>query len=344
MATLKIKLKGHDHSSFHTADDSGFDLYQFDQAYTVESPTRGDVPEQVLEIDDSKIVEFQFEDETVWMGDNESISTLFPKEVKRSADGDELFLPDELESDELERGVFSKVAIKLVKIFVKKAIIKPKMIVLAHNLENKQLAFSGEDFKKIEYGLLTACSPELELSKLTFNDAGEAQLDVSNRYLLFLHGTGSSSLGSFGELKESEEWRKFVDEYGAYNLIAFQHRTLTTSPLQNILHLVRQLPSGIKLDLLSHSRGGLLADLLARFSTDAKGFDSVEKSLLDRNSRDTDLSVINEIESALEAKNITIRSMVRVACPANGTTLASNRLNIFLNVTFNLAGLAVGQI
>jgi CHAT domain-containing protein len=344
MAILKIKLKGHDHSSFHRADDSGFDLYQFDQAYTVESPTRGDVPEQLLEIDDSKIVEFQFEDETVWLGDNESITTLFPKEVKRSADGDELYLPEELESDELDRGVFSKIAIKLVKVFVKKAIIKPKMIVLAHNLENKQLAFSGEDFKQVGYGLLAACSPEIELSKLKFNASGEADLDVANRYLLFLHGTASSSLGSFGELKDSEEWKSFIKAYGEGQLLSFQHRTLTTSPLQNILHLVKQLPTGIKLDLLSHSRGGLLADLLARFSTDTKGFDGVEKSLLDKNDRETDLRVIKEIEEILTAKKITIRSMVRVACPANGTTLASNRLNIFLNVTFNIAGLVVGQI
>ncbi|PZX52093.1 lecithin:cholesterol acyltransferase [Algoriphagus ratkowskyi] len=344
MAILKIKLKGFDHSLFHTGDDSGFDLYQFDQAYTVESPTRGDVPEQLLELGDDKIVEFQFEDETVWLGDNESITMLFPKEVKRSADGDELFLPDELESEEQDRGVFSKVAIKLIKIFVKKTIIKPKMVVMAHNLENKQLAFSGVDFKEVQYGVLTACSPEIELSSLKFKTSGEADLEVKNRYLLFLHGTGSSTLGSFGELKDSEDWKKFIIEYGADHLLSYQHRTLTTSPIQNILQLVNQLPAGIELDLLSHSRGGLLADLLARFSTDSKGFDAIEKSLLDKNNREMDLRVIKEIEGILTAKEITIRSMVRVACPANGTTLASNRLNIFLNVTFNLAGLAVGQI
>ncbi len=77
MATLKIKLKGQNHSSYLTGDDRGFELYQLDQAYTVESPTRGDIPEQILEIDDNKIVEFEFEDNTVWMADNESLTTLF---------------------------------------------------------------------------------------------------------------------------------------------------------------------------------------------------------------------------------------------------------------------------
>ncbi|REG88612.1 CHAT domain-containing protein [Algoriphagus antarcticus] len=344
MATLKIKLKGHNHSSFHTGDDSGFDLYKFDQAYTVESPTRGDVPEQILEISDDRIVEFEFEDDTVWMGDNESITTLFPQEVKRSADGDELFLPNELESDELQRGVFKKVAIKLVKVFVKKKIIKPKMIEMAKNLEDKQLAFTGENFKEVKYGVLAACSPDIELSSLKFNDKGEADLAVTSRYLLLLHGTGSSSLGSFGELKESEAWKKFIKGYGVDHLLTFQHRTLTSSPLQNIFQLIKELPSGIILDLLSHSRGGLLADVLARFSTSSEGFDDIEKSLLARHEREADMKAIEDISDLLKAKKITIRSMVRVACPANGTTLASNRLNIFLNVTFNLAGLAVGQI
>lgn len=344
MATLKIKLKGQDHSSFHKGDDSGFELYQFDQAYTIESPTRGDVPEQVLELDENHIIEFDFEDETVWMGDNETIKTLFPLQVKRSADGDELYLPDELESDEQDRGVLKKIGIKLLKVFVKKKIIQPKIRDLARNLEDKQLAFTGEDFKKVGYGVLTACSSEIELSKLKLNKDNEAELDVKSRHLLLLHGTGSSTASSFGELKDAEEWKKLIKKYGEANLIAFQHRTLTTSPLENILDLVKSLPSGIQLDLLSHSRGGLLADLLARFSTSAEGFDEIEKELLEKHERASDLSTIKEIRDILQSKKIAVRSMVRVASPANGTTLASSRLNIFLNVTFNLLGLAVGHV
>lgn len=344
MAILKIKLKGQDHSSFHTGADSGFELYQFAQAYTVESPTRGDVPEQILELDDDHIIEFGFEDETVWMGDNESVKTLFPQKIKRSADGDELYLPDELESDAQDRGILNKIAIKLVKVFVKKKIIQPKIREMAKNLEEKQLAFAGEDFKKVDFGVLAACSSAIELSTLKFNEDGEADLDVKSRYLILLHGTGSSTVSSFGELKESDEWKKLIEGYGKDRLLAFQHRTLTTSPLENILRLVKSLPSGIELDLLSHSRGGLLADLLARFSTSEKGFDEFEKALLAKHDRDSDLKVIKDIEDILKAKEITVRSMVRVASPANGTTLASGRLNIFLNVTFNLLGLAIGHV
>ncbi|WP_339869485.1 CHAT domain-containing protein [uncultured Algoriphagus sp.] len=344
MANLKIKLKGQDHTSFHTGSDSGFELYQFDQAYTVESPTRGDVPEQILELNDDHILEFDFEDQTVWMGDNESLKTLFPQKIKRSADGDELFLPDELESDEQDRGIVKKIAIKLVKVFVKKNIIQPKIREMARNLEDKQLAFIGEDFKKVDFGVLAACSATMELKTLKFNSANEAELDVKSRHLLLLHGTGSSTVSSFGELKDSEEWKKLLAKYGDDHLIAFQHRTLTTSPLENIYRLISSLPSGIELDLLSHSRGGLLADLMARFSTNAKGFDDFEKALLDKHDRDSDLRMIEAIGAILKEKDISVRSMVRVASPANGTTLASGRLNIFLNVTFNLIGLAVGHV
>lgn len=344
MATLKIKLKGQDYSSFHSGDDSGFELYQFEQAYTVESPTRGDVPEHLLEISDDKIVEFEFEDSTVWLGDNETLTTLFPKEIKRSADGDELYLPDELESDERDRGIAKKIGIKLVKIFVKKKIIKPKMREMAKKLEDKQLAFAGENYKKVGYGILTACSPAIELSSLKFDkETNEAELDVSSRYLLLLHGTASSTVSSFGDLKDSKEWHDLVKSYGENHLLAFQHRSLTASPLENILKLVQDLPAGIKLDLLSQSRGGLLADLLARFSTNAEGFDPTEKALFLTNERNRDLNVIKEIQDTIKTKHITVRSMVRVASPAHGTTLASKRLNIFLNVTFNLIGLAVGH-
>ncbi|MEB2777200.1 CHAT domain-containing protein [Algoriphagus sp. D3-2-R+10] len=344
MATLKIKLKGQDHSSFHKGDDSGFELYQFDHAYTVESPTRGDVPEQILELGDNHIIEFDFEDGAVWMGDNETLKTLFPQELKRSADGDELYLPSELESDEQDRGVFKKMGIKLLKVFVKKNVIQPKIREMAKNLEDKQLAFPGENFNKVDYGVLAACSPNIELSTLNFKEDNVADLDVNRRYLLLLHGTASSTVSSFGDLKESEEWQKLNKAYGEDHLLAFQHRTLTTSPLENIYKLVQYLPAGIELDLLSHSRGGLLADLLARFSTSEEGFDDFEKDLLVKHEREADLKVIKDIRDILAAKKITVRSMVRVASPANGTTLASSRLNIFLNVTFNLIGLTVGSV
>ncbi|EAZ79720.1 CHAT domain-containing protein [Algoriphagus machipongonensis] len=336
MANLKIKLKGQDHSQFLTGEDQGFELYNLDQAFSVLNPTRGDVPEHSIDIDDDKIIEFEFDDDTVWIGDQESLREIFPSQFKRSGDGEELYLPDEISSDESDRGIIKKIGIKLLKVFVKKKVIRPKMRDLAFNLENKQLAFSGHDFEKVKYGVLCHCDKEFELTVAK-------GLDPKKRHLLFLHGTGSSTKSSFGDLKDSEGYNNLVTDYGTEQIIAFQHRTLTTSPLENVLELVGQLPSGIELDLLSQSRGGLVADVLARFCADGNGFGPEEKGVLIDNDRERDLEVIEELKSLMANKNIKIRKMVRVASPANGTTLASKRLNIFLNVTFNLVGLATGQ-
>ncbi len=336
MATLKIKLKGNDHLPYLKGEDSGFELYGLDQAFSVFNPTRGDVEEQTITLDEDKIIEFEFDDDSVWIGDRDTLSDIFPEEFKRSGGEDELYLPDEISSGEADRGILKKVGIKLIKIFVKKKVIRPKMREMAFKLENKQLSFLGNDFEAVKYGILCRCLPDFELEEAK-------DLDSSKRHLLFLHGTGSSTKSSFGDLKDSEEWKTFVKEYGDKQILAFQHRSLTTSPLENVLELVGQLPDGIELDLLSQSRGGLVADVFARFCANVEGFDSDEKKVLIDNERDRDIKVIEELKVLMESKSIKIRKMVRVASPANGTTLASKRLNIFLNVTFNLLGLATGQ-
>ncbi len=84
--------------------------------------------------------------------------------------------------------------------------------------------------------------------------------------LLFLHGTASSSKGSFGKLWENQnvqgkEARKILEEKYA-DRYAFEHRSLTESPIQNALKLARLLPVEAELHLVSHSRGGLVGDLL----------------------------------------------------------------------------------
>ncbi|MBB6327587.1 tetratricopeptide (TPR) repeat protein [Algoriphagus iocasae] len=336
MSTLKIKLKGNDHLPYLTGEDQGFEFYGLDQAFTVFNPTRGDVEEQTIVIDDDKIIEFEFDDNSVWIGDRETLGEIFPGQFKRSAGEDELFLPDEISSEDSERGIFKKVGIKLLKVFVKKKVIRPKMREMAGNLENKQLAFKGNDFKKVKYGILCHCLPDFELEEAK-------DLDISKPHILFLHGTGSSTKSSFGDLKESSDWKDLVSSYGEKQILAFQHRSLTCSPLENVMELVSQLPDGIELDLLSQSRGGLVADVLARFCTSEKGFDDAERGVLIDNDRDRDIEVIEELKKLMTSKKIKIRKMVRVASPANGTTLASKRLNIFLNVTFNLVGLATGQ-
>lgn len=340
MANLKIKLRGQDQANFVAGEDQGFEHYQLSKSFSVLNPTRGDAPEQSFEIKDDQIIELNLEDDTVWLGDNDTLRELFPLNFKRSGDGDELFLPDEIAVDAQNRGVISKIGIKIFKIFSKKEVAFPMVKVLASSLENKQLSIEGIDFKQIDAGVLLSCSPNFDLKRAE-------NIDTSRPHLLFLHGTGSSTSGSFLGLKDSEDWKSIVSNYEGNSILAFQHRTLTCSPLENVLELVKALPKGIELDLVSHSRGGLVADVLARFcvpDSDSKGFDEYERSVLLSKDRENDLKLIEAIAKEVSSKNIIIRKMVRVACPANGTTLASSRLNLYLNISFNLLGLATGQV
>ena len=63
--------------------------------------------------------------------------------------------------------------------------------------------------------------------------------------LVFVHGTGSNSIGSFGELRagDRELWATLEAHFGD-NVFAFEHHTLSASPIENALQLARALPKG----------------------------------------------------------------------------------------------------
>ena len=71
--------------------------------------------------------------------------------------------------------------------------------------------------------------------------------------LVFVHGTGSSTLGSFGELRTGDR-----DLWGALEarfpggIYGFEHRTLSESPIENAIQLVGALPRGAQVSLASH--------------------------------------------------------------------------------------------
>ena len=88
--------------------------------------------------------------------------------------------------------------------------------------------------------------------------------------LVFVHGTGSSTLGSFGHLRAAgpDLWAALEQQYPE-NIYAFEHRTLSESPITNALELAEALPKYAHVSLVSHSRGGLVADLLCLGDFDA---------------------------------------------------------------------------
>ncbi|MCV2447223.1 CHAT domain-containing protein [Paracoccus sp. DMF] len=163
---------------------------------------------------------------------------------------------------------------------------------------------------------------------------GEEQQDLP--WLLFLHGTGSSTLGSFGKLQpgQPEVWRALHLAYPG-RILAFDHRSLTEDPVQNALDLLGQLPQGAELHLVSHSRGGLVGELLALGHLAEPQGDTVlrpeDLALFEGAARDR----AEELGRVLARRRIAVTRFVRVACPARGTCIADGRLGDWLGLVFN---------
>jgi hypothetical protein len=88
--------------------------------------------------------------------------------------------------------------------------------------------------------------------------------DADRRTLLLLHGTFSRAHAAFGGLPP-EVFARLHAAYGG-RLIAFDHFTLVHDPAENVRRLISLIPDGSDLhfDVLTHSRGGLVARELSR--------------------------------------------------------------------------------
>lgn len=164
--------------------------------------------------------------------------------------------------------------------------------------------------------------------------------------LVFVHGTFSNTGGSFGALLQPErraEWRRLRALYDD-RILAFEHPTLTQSPIANAIDLLEALSAaGREIHLVTHSRGGLVGELLSRgMRADGKDpFDARDIALCQQET-DGGNGDLERLNALLKQIRPNITRFVRVACPARGTTLASDRLDKYLNVVLNGVGLLLG--
>ena len=114
------------------------------------------------------------------------------------------------------------------------------------------------------------------------------------RALLFIHGTFSTAHGAFSQI-EPGAFKALFDRYEG-RVFAFNHFTLSHDPRRNVEWLVAQLPAGTPLDLdvICHSRGGLVARTIAE-----------QPSVF-----------------GLDTSTLQVRRIVFVGVPNNGTMLA----------------------
>ncbi|MEM7218990.1 MAG: CHAT domain-containing protein [Pseudomonadota bacterium] len=165
---------------------------------------------------------------------------------------------------------------------------------------------------------------------------GAIELGDKNRALVLLHGTFSSTPDSFKDLggKPNVAWSALQQKYGADRILGFDHESLTKSPIDNALDLVKSLPEGATLDLVSHSRGGLVGDVLT-LASDAElrqGFlKQYGYAFFEAAGQPDQRVALTQLAQELDARAISVDRFVRIASPTRGTTLMSGRLDLWLS-------------
>jgi len=180
----------------------------------------------------------------------------------------------------------------------------------------------------------------------TLKPVNSDSIPTDNPILVFLHGTFSNTMGSFGDLASDNNrnlWRELQKTYNQH-IYTLDHHTLSQSPIENAVNLMNCLPKGATLHLVSHSRGGMIGELLCR-SQRQKGdpFDEHDLRAIqgdfdgedDLDNREAQYQALKDLNRLLRDKQPKVERFIRVACPASGTTLASGRLDRWLSMIVN---------
>ncbi len=169
--------------------------------------------------------------------------------------------------------------------------------------------------------------------------------------LVLIHGTGSHTLGSFADLRQDDDAWDLLERRFPGGVFGYEHRTFSESPTENALALLDALPKGAKVSLLTHSRGGLVGDLLCLGQVtdavinactidtrDAHDAEGLEREAQEERTR------LRGLHDRLAGGHITVERYVRVACPARGTRFLSENLDVALSDFLNLLQWGGGAI
>lgn len=282
----------------------------------------------LVEVPDEGLVEIELEGGVKLWSSASRIRELLPSTAARGVAGD-IEIPLELPLGSATRGV-SKSILKALKVFdIDPAGKLAKMTAEA-------IAAKLEEKLKPGAGLYRWREPEL-----SENDRISPEgISPDQPYLLFIHGTASTSRESFNGLWEKKVFPKLFEVYPD-RILAFEHRTLSRSPISNAVELVGALPNGARLHLVTHSRGGLVGELLCRGAMEGGGkpFTEEEQKLFQGENYRAEMKQLQELNKLLTDRKIQVERFVRVACPAAGTLLADGRLDQYFSILTNLVGL-----
>jgi hypothetical protein len=246
----------------------------------------------------------------------------------RSAGGDELVveIPDKLPRRGQTRGGAALVLKGLRVLGVDP--VRGTAVALAQELEKKLVPEPGVYHWDSTRALIPITKP----------------IHGTERILLFLHGTASKTAQGFGALimdGREQKWAELCAEYEG-RVYALEHKTLTESPIKNAIDALEMMPEGATLHLVSHSRGGLIGELLCRGKLDRGSLGPKDEPFtpdeIDVLAFDGQKMELRELAKLLKKKKPKVERFIRVACPARGTILASERLDRYLTVFLNVLG------
>ena len=288
------------------------------------------------------IVEVRLDGGVKLLSTLEQFLTDYPPTRQRGGAADTLVLPMSLDDGMLARGG-ATTSVKSVAISALD--LSPEIASLPADIAGRAICAW---FEKRQLGKTFAEGISGEIWKVKPGAAFALEkVDLAattEKVLLFIHGTASSSEAGFGKLwaDHPDMVDKLFKNY-ADRVYAFEHYSLTQSPIRNAIDLAGQLPERALLHIVSHSRGGLVGELICRAERVGKEpLIASEVDALFGAGRERDRDDLAELNRLLTAKKITVERFVRVACPARGTTLASRRLDRWLSLILNVLGFASG--
>lgn len=189
--------------------------------------------------------------------------------------------------------------------------------------------------------------------------AGGGAVPDDRDVVLFLHGTASSTTGSYGALSGTRDAAEpqLPQDFAALRerctLLAWEHRSLSASPVRNARDaarvLAQVLPAKARLHLVSHSRGGMVGDLLSLALLPAEDRKTYRHHFTAFYAAEEhahpDAALLDELFSALDSMGLLglqAGTFVRVASPSRGTLLADRRTDLFLSLLLRCVGLVSG--
>lgn len=372
--------------SYNSLDPDDF-LFQVNvkDEFDISTTRSSGGPTPVVEIDETDLLEVTLVDGSRWFlgaAEREELKSLNSTR-SGSYDGDVLTLGSSLVSSGSSRGV-SDYLMKKLRVLALGAIADSSLVdtvkELVKDASPAQILLSSIDpaafciARKLENKLAT--KGETKLCRVVLNEESNVQLEPFDAEtdteafssegptLILLHGTLSSTHGSFSGLwVDNPRIFQQLDTFYNHRILALEHCTLTESPIDNAKALADALPESANIHLLSHSRGGLIGELICRAERENDPFGSDEirhyKELLAQQSNNVNLGTkavkalkryhekehvgLVALHDVLASKSIKVERFVRVACPARGTTLASGKLHRWSNRSLNAIGLISGM-